>query len=76
MSLLDLTAQVLSDDAFFFLLNSYTTGLSGRGDGISAGRYGRAWPGGPGLGVRNRTSGSGFRFFATLRVHCCMGTLT
>ena len=35
--LVELAARLLSDDALFFLLNSYTTGLSPVGDGIYSG---------------------------------------
>lgn len=55
--LLDLTAQVLSDDAFFFLLNSYTTGLPAAvmeyllGVTVGRGREGRVWASEIGLPV-------------------------
>lgn len=55
--LLDLTAQILSDDALFFLLNSYTTGLPASvmeyllGVTVGRGRKGRVWASEIGLPV-------------------------
>ena len=55
--LLDLTAQILSDDALFFLFNSYTTGLSPSvmeyllGVTVGRGRKGRVWASEIGLPV-------------------------
>lgn len=54
--LLDLTAQILSDDALFFLLNSYTTGLPASVMeyllGVTVGVAGRAGSGRQKLGFR------------------------
>ena len=59
--LLDLTAQILSDDALFFLLNSYTTGLPASvmeyllGVTVGRGRKGRVWA--PEIGLPVAASG-------------------
>ena len=73
--LVELCAQVLSDDPLFFLLNSYTTGLSPSVMeyilGVTVGKQHK----GKGILVRDRTSGQPERLCASVRQYRNLGKI-